>query len=35
MLQEHSKVTLSPVHLAVLAALYPSFQAVAHDDFTL
>tara|TARA_B100000745_G_scaffold93854_1_gene59213 strand:- start:1199 stop:3844 length:2646 start_codon:yes stop_codon:yes gene_type:complete len=35
MLKEHSKVTLSPVHLAVLAALYPSFQAVAQDDFTL
>jgi len=35
MLTEHSKVTLSPVHLAVLAALYPSYQAVAQDDFTL
>ena len=35
MLNEHSKTTLSPVHLAVLAALYPAFQAVAQDDFTL
>ena len=35
MLKEHSKATLSPVHLAVLAALYPAYQAVAQDDFTL
>jgi len=35
MLQKHSKATLSPVHLAVLAALYPAYQAVAQDDFTL
>ena len=35
MFKEHSKTTLSPVQLAVLAALYPSFQAVAQDDFTL
>ena len=35
MLAKHSKTTLSPVHLAVLAALYPAFQAVAQDDFTL
>ena len=35
MLKEHSKPTLSPVHLAVLAALYPAYQAVAQDDFTL
>ena len=35
MFKEHSKTTLSPVHLAVLAALYPAFQAVAQDDFTL
>ena len=35
MLKEHSKVTLNPVHLAVIAALYPAYQAVAQDDFTL
>jgi outer membrane receptor protein involved in Fe transport len=35
MLKEHSKVTLNPVHLAVIAALYPSYQAVAQEDFTL
>ena len=35
MLKEHSKTTLSPVQIAVLAALYPSYQAVAQDDFTL
>jgi len=35
MLNEHFKVTLGPVHLAVLAALYPAYQAVAQDDFTL
>jgi len=35
MLKQHSKMTLNPVHLAVLAALYPAFQAVAQDDFTL
>ena len=35
MLKEHSKTTLSPVQIAVLAALYPAYQAVAQDDFTL
>ena len=35
MFKEHSKTTLNPVHLAVLAALYPAFQAVAQDDLTL
>ena len=31
MLDKHSKTTLGPVHLAVLAALYPAYQAVAQD----
>ena len=35
MFKETSKATLSPVHLAVLAALYPAFQAVAQDELTL
>jgi len=35
MLNEHSKTTLNPVHLAVLAALYPAYQAVAQDDLML
>ena len=35
MFKEHSKTTLNPVHLAVLAALYPAFQAVAQDDLML
>ncbi len=35
MLDKHSKTTLGPVHLAVLAALYPAYQAVAQDNLML